>query len=130
MRCLHYLNSPPPKKKKRLVFDVAVVRCVCLNLHLLPRKFIEVSVSSSVSLTFLTTAGLSNSLVKFRHILNFLNEGHCLFICNWTCPCHHLIGARLWIFLGFLIMFMSLIASIGILFGAFVSPGEFLPWLQ
>ncbi|KAF4086647.1 hypothetical protein AMELA_G00086060 [Ameiurus melas] len=33
-------------------------------------------------------------------------------------------GARLWIFVGFLIMFMSLIASIGILFGAYLSTGH------
>ncbi|XP_062861711.1 transmembrane protein 50B-like [Trichomycterus rosablanca] len=33
-------------------------------------------------------------------------------------------GARLWLFIGFLIMFSSLIASIWILFGAYVIPGN------
>ncbi|XP_027008286.1 transmembrane protein 50B isoform X2 [Tachysurus fulvidraco] len=32
-------------------------------------------------------------------------------------------GARVWLFIGFLIMFVSLIASVWILFGAYVAPG-------
>uniref|UniRef100_A0A665W6D0 Transmembrane protein 50B n=1 Tax=Echeneis naucrates TaxID=173247 RepID=A0A665W6D0_ECHNA len=35
-------------------------------------------------------------------------------------------GARIWLFIGFMMMFGSLIASIWILFGAYVVPGECL----
>lgn len=38
-----------------------------------------------------------------------------------VCPA----GARLWLFLGFMMMFGSLIASIWILFGGYVVPSEF-----
>lgn len=36
-------------------------------------------------------------------------------------------GARLWLFIGFMMMFGSLIASIWILFGAYVVPSECHP---
>lgn len=36
-------------------------------------------------------------------------------------------GARLWLFIGFMMMFGSFIASVWILFGAYVVPSEFLP---
>lgn len=38
-------------------------------------------------------------------------------------------GARVWLFIGFMLMFGSLIASMWILFGAYVTQSKFLYWL-
>lgn len=48
-----------------------------------------------------------------------------IFLCFFT-------GARIWLFIGFMLMFGSLIASMWILFGAYVVPSKFFfldPWM-
>lgn len=49
--------------------------------------------------------------------------------CSYVIVLHvsAIAGARLWLFIGFMMMFGSLIGSIWILFGGYVVPSEFLP---
>ncbi|KAK3543325.1 hypothetical protein QTP70_018076, partial [Hemibagrus guttatus] len=56
------------------------------------------------------------------HMINAVSNAH-VYGDTYGEGCLGQTGARVWLFIGFLIMFASLIASIWILFAAYVSPG-------
>uniref|UniRef100_A0A3P9DUK1 Transmembrane protein 50B n=1 Tax=Maylandia zebra TaxID=106582 RepID=A0A3P9DUK1_9CICH len=66
------------------------------------------------------TCGVFSTIAFF--MINAVSNGECL------SPVRDLLWrARLWLFIGFMMMFGSLIGSIWILFGGYVVPSEFLP---
>lgn len=66
----------------------------------------------------------SRTSFHLQLLLQILLELLCLRIAQ-VCVCVCAAGARLWLFIGFMMMFGSLIASTWILFAAYVVPSEF-----